>query len=150
MSQTLTFTKVFTAEGTSQKGPWTRWDFRTADGDRYSTFDEGVANQVLLNVPVEANVEIKPGRNGHVNKTLTGVLSGSKAEAGTQSSEGSEAVRTAPTASQRVSDDARGKTRAIIAAQLAPALFNSLPPEEQSLEAGLQIAEALVDYAFQG
>lgn len=150
MSQTLTFTKVFTAEGTSSKGAWTRWDFRTADGDRYSTFDEGVANQVLLNVPVEVEIAVSPGKNGHVNKTVFAVLSGSKAEAGQQSSEGQEAVRTAPMASQRVSDDARGKTRAIIAAQLAPALFNSLPPDEQSLEAGLQIAEALVDYAFQG
>ena len=150
MSQTLTFTKVFTAEGSSQKGPWTRWDFRTADGDRYSTFSEFVANQVILNEPLECEIAVTPGRNGFVNKAISAVLSRSNAEVGQETSETSEAVRTAPTASQRVSDDARGKTRAIIAAQLAPALFNSLPPDEQSLEAGLQIAEALVDYAFQG
>ena len=48
-----------------------------------------------------------------------------------------------------VADEAKGKTRAIIAAQLAPALFNSLPPDEQTMEAAKQIAEALVDYSFQ-
>lgn len=150
MPQTLTFTKVFTAEGAKNGKAWKRWDFKTADGERYSTFNESLANQVVLNQPVSVEVKISPGGNGYMNRTLSAVLSGSKPEESQQSSEGSEAVRTAPVAPQpHVQDNVRGKCFTMIAAGAPAALFSSLPEDEQSFEAMVQIINALVDKALE-
>ena len=141
---TITFEKGIQKSGSSSKGPWTRYAF-VANEEWYSTFDKDLADKIVVGQPTEVEIEVTDR-----GKNITAVLGGSNAEATQQSTQnpqnGSQAVRTAPVASQ---DDARGRTRAIIAAQLAPALFNSLPEDEQTMEAAKQIAEALVDYAFQ-
>ena len=82
MPQTLTFTKVFSQDGNSQKGPWTRWDFKTADGDKYQIWnDEGLKNQIVLHQPTTVEIEVKSS-GGYTNKIITAVLGSSRGASG--------------------------------------------------------------------
>jgi len=160
MSQMLTFTKVFTASGEKNGKPWMRWDWKTGDDTKYSTFDD-LTGQITLGQPV--NVEIELVQNGqYTNRTITAVLPAGGQQATGSLPEALQPVRSEMVASQGhpapvegpgrpqgTSDDAKGKTRAIYAAQMGVALFNSLPADEQTMEAAKQIMDALVDYAFQ-
>lgn len=139
---TLTFTKVFTAQGSKNGRDWTRWDYRDAAGEKYSTFKE---LDIPLNVPVKVELEIQTSGD-YVNKSISAYLGPETSEGQKETGSTPEGVRTAPVASE---GDARGRTRAIIAAQMAPALFNSLETDEQSFAAAVQIMDKLVEYAFQ-
>lgn len=57
MQTTTVFTKHFVAQGNG----WVRNDFRTADGQKFSTFDAALANKALalLEVPVDVEYETK-------------------------------------------------------------------------------------------
>ena len=151
MAQTLTFDKVFTATGSKNGKEWKRWDFKVGS-EKYSTFSQELADKIQVGQPTEVEIEVS-GSNGYTNKTITKVLEGAVSPSAVQTApeleDNQQAARSRPVTSQGHSDDAKGRTRAIIAAQLAPALFNSLPEDEQTMEAAKQIAEALVDYAFQ-
>jgi hypothetical protein len=132
--------------GSSQRGPWTVYKFTDAAGQKFSTFDDRLATKAreALNHAVVIEYE----HNGKGNN-LTAVLPASN---GQSPANGSEAVRTALTSSGGApvapQGDAVGKTKAIIAAQIAPALFESLPADEQTFENAVQIMDRLVQYAF--
>jgi hypothetical protein len=145
---TLTFTKVFTAQGSKNGKDWTRWDYKTGDDTKYSTFKD-LTSEITLGEPV--NVEVQITTSGeYTNRSILGVLpSGGKQATGTIQ-EATQPVRSQMVASQGVSDDARGKTKAIYAAQMGAALFQSLDKEEQTIEAAVLIMDKLLDYAFQG
>ena len=57
MPQTLTFAKVFTAEGEKNGKTWKRWDFKTEEGERYVTFNAGLANRISVNTPYTLEIE---------------------------------------------------------------------------------------------
>jgi hypothetical protein len=59
MQTTTVFTKHFTDSGENARGGWTRNDFRTEDGSKFSTFDAAVASQALalLEQPVLVTYE---------------------------------------------------------------------------------------------
>lgn len=139
---TLTFNRVFKAEGQKNGRAWTRWDFKTADDQRFITFDAGLANSVTVNTPGEAEVD---------GDKLVGwkAVGSPTAEANQQTTptpqNGSQAVSGAPVASQR---DAQIHRQT--AAKVAAKLLDFFPAEEQSLETFFTVAEQLVDYFAKG
>ena len=135
MPQTLTFAKVFTAEGEKNGKTWKRWDFKTAEGERYVTFNAGLANRISVNTPVTVEIE---GDN------KIAALVGS---APLPAAEPQQAAQTAPAASEKPDWDAiaRGKVKSLLWAALLPAMFSSITPKtDQTPEA----AQQLVDYAM--
>lgn len=70
----VTLTKHFQENGESNGKAWTRNDFKTADGTRYSTFDGDLASQAkgLLNKPINLEYEIKE-RGQYVNNTILSI-----------------------------------------------------------------------------
>ena len=74
MNQVVRITGVFTASGESQKGPWTRWDIRDADKNKYSTFLEGLGKKAEALKGQYASVTYKiENRNGYDNNILEGI-----------------------------------------------------------------------------
>lgn len=82
MQTTTVFTKHFTADGENAKGRWVRNDFRTEDGQKFSTFNAGIASKVLtigLDVPI--NVEYETPNSQYPNShDLKGVAPASVAD----------------------------------------------------------------------
>lgn len=142
--QTVTFNKVFKAEGSSQRGPWVRWDYKTEDGGRFPHF--AATQEIPLDTPVVVQTSAK-GDIKSWNPALAVVPAGEQ-----QTSPGSSGlvshVRTAPGTSSEASPDwdaiGRGKTRCLLAANLLPAMFSALPKAEQTPEG----AEVLLGWAF--
>ena len=148
MAQTLTFDKVFTATGEKNGKTWTRWDFKIG-GDRYSTFKKELADKIEVGRPTDVEFTVDGSSNGYTNRTITAVLSGSKSEATQHLAPVEQGVGSGPVASQGAqADNVRGKCFTMIAAGAPQALFESLPVEEQTFEAMVQIINALVDKAL--
>ena len=138
--QTVTFNKVFKAEGSSQRGPWVRWDYKTEDGGRFPHF------AVTQEIPLNTAVNVQTSAKGDIKnwEVVGGVLPADPQQTPTRIP---EAVRTAPVASQGQRDfeaEARGKTKCALWSALLPAMYASLPKAEQTVEAASQ----LVDYAM--
>lgn len=135
----MIFTQVYgPATGQSARGPWTRWDYKTADGIRHAHFVE--TQEIPLNVDVALELTPK-GAIKSWKATSTENAAGQQQE----SNQGSQAGRTAPVASQRdFKAEAEGKTRCALVAQLLPAMFTALDPEDQTSEG----AQVLLDWAF--
>lgn len=145
MPQTLTFSKVFTAEGEKNGKPWTRWDFKTADGQRYVTFNKGLANKIETDVPVTVEIE---GEN-KISAVLTpnGSQAARNQQAAPELDDARQGVRSHPVAPQRdFQKEAEGKTRCALVSALLPALFTA------QVEAGgkpsPENARVLLEWAF--
>ena len=149
MPQTLTFAKVFTAEGEKNGKTWKRWDFKTEDGERYVTFNAGLANRISVNTPYTLEIEGDNKIASIVSSGSGGSAPAGNQQAGSESQNGSEAVSAAPTASQGHSGrdfaaEARGKSKFGFWQALLPVMYSSLPKAEQTVEAAAQ----LVDHAM--
>ena len=145
----LTFSKVFTAEGEKNGKTWKRWDFKTEDGQRYVTFSPQIANSVNTGQPYE--VEIEGDNKIQCVKPVGGPESAGNQQASSGSSGGSQAVRSDPVASggypkRDFKVEAIGKTKCALWAAILPAMFSSLPQEEQTVEnAGHLVHHALTE-----
>lgn len=134
MPQTVVFTKVFKAEGTSQRGPWTRWDYKTEDGARFPHFAG------TQEIPLDTAVVVQTSARGDIKEwnPAIGSVSAGNQQASSGSSGLQSHVRTVPAASQGQSRDfaaeARGKTKCQLWANLLPAMYASLPEGEQTVE----------------
>ena len=129
------FTQAF-GPNTKPGASWTRWDYKTADGQRFAQF----AN--TQEIPLNVTVEIEVGPKGDIKSWKTVEGSASTAPEPVQNNQ----------SKQNVDWDQIGlqKTRCAIAAQLAPAMFSSLPLDDQTKDAALTIADALVDFVYNG
>ena len=141
--QTVVFTKVFKAEGSSQRGPWVRWDYKTADGGRFPHFaaEQEIPLDTAVNVQTSAKGDIKSWE--HVDGSLP-------AAGGQQSTTSApEAVRTAPVASQGPSERDTQIHRQT-ATKVAAKLLDFFPKAEQDLDTFWVVTEQLVDYYQNG
>ena len=138
----ITFSKVFTAEGEKNGKPWKRWDYKTADGQRFVSFKTG---SIPLDVPVDLEIA---GDNKIENWKTTGSFTPAENTQTTQESQNvSQAVRTAPTSPGRDFEaEARGKTRCALVAALLPALFTA--QVSKGGEPSPENARVLLDWAF--
>ena len=132
MAQTLTFAKVFTAEGAKNGKAWKRWDYKTADGEKYSSFKD-LTGQITLGEPCTVEIEVSSS-NGYTNRTITAVADAVLPATNQQTASGSSSTPAGPqNVSQRVTGasgrdfeaEARGKTRCALVSALLPALFTA-------------------------
>ena len=140
-----TFTQVFQASGTGKNGkPYTRWDYKTANGERYAHF--AGTQEIPLNVPVA--LETSPSGSIKEWKVTGEPMAAGNQQTAPELQDAAQAARTAPTAPQGDKPDwdaiARGKVKSNLWVALLPAMFSSLPKVEQTVEAAGQ----LVDYAM--
>ena len=144
MPQTLTFAKVFTAEGEKNGKTWTRWDFKTEDGERYVTFNAGLANKISTNTPVTVEIE---GEN-----KIAALIASVPAE-NQQASSGSGGGPASPQGgAQSVTAPSERDTQIHrqTAAKVAAKLLDFFPEEEQSLETFFTVSDQLVSYFATG
>lgn len=143
--QTVVFNKVFKAEGASQRGPWVRWDYKTEDGGRFPHFAP------TQEIPLDTAVNVQTSAKGDIKSWE---LAGSPAADPQQTPTGaSEAVRTAPTASQGASSGPSERDTQIhrqTATKVAAKLLDFFPKAEQDLDTFWVVAEQLVDYYQNG
>ena len=141
----MIFTQVYgPATGQSARGPWTRWDYKTADGTRHAHFAD--TQEIPLNVDVA--LELTP--KGAIKSWKA---TGSENGAGRQqeANGGPQAVRSEMVASQGhqgrdFKAEAEGKTRCALVAQLLPAVFTA--QVEAGQEPSPENARVLLDWAF--
>ena len=131
----LTFTKVFKAEGNKNGKPWIRWDYKTADEQRFVHF--AGSQEIPLNTVVE--IETSP----------SGSISDWKAIGSTTSEVAPQGVRSDSVAS---GGDSERQTRIHrqTAAKVAARLLDFFPEDEQSLETFFLVSEQLVAYFESG
>ena len=143
--QTVTFNKVFKAEGSSQRGPWVRWDYKTEDGGRFPHF--AATQEIPLDTPVVVQTSAK-GDIKSWNPALAVVPAGEQ-----QTSPGSSGlvshVRTAPVASERELERQQQIHRQT-ATKVAAKLLDFFPKAEQDLDTFWVVTEQLVDYYQNG
>lgn len=154
MAQTVMFTKVFKAEGTSARGPWTRWDYKTEDGGRFPHFagTQEIPLDTLVQVQTSAKGDIKSWQVAPIQSEAAGdSLPAENQQASSGSSGLQSHVRTAPvTPEGHPGPDwdaiARGKVKSLLWANLLPAMFQSLPKAEQTVEnAGHLVHHAMTE-----
>lgn len=140
--QQITFNRVFQASGTGRNGkPYTRWDYKTADDQRYAHF--AGSQEIPLNTPVL--VELSPSGSISSWQHTGSPTTAADVQTTTGSQNGSEAVSEAPVASQRDTQIHRQT-----AAKVAAKLLDFFPADEQSLETFFTVAEQLVAYFQNG
>lgn len=135
-----TFTQVF-GPNTKEGADWTRWDYKTAGGERYAHFAS--TQEIPLNVEVGLELTAK----GAIKKwkPVSGSESAGKPQAYPETREGVQGVTAAPAAPQTPSDRDKQIHRQT-AAKVASNLLQYFPAEEQTLETFYTVAEQLVSY----
>jgi len=132
------------------------------DGKKLDCWKADIAEaaNALSGIPVEATYR-QEQKGDFTNYVLLGVK---PAVVGGNTANGSAGIATTTTQTSNIpvttapstipvttaADDVRGKVRSLIAAQLAAAVYSSLPADDRTREAALGIAEAMTDYALNG
>ena len=139
--QQVVFTKVFKAEGSSQRGPWVRWDYRTEDGGRFPHF---AATQ---EIPLNTAVNVQTSAKGDIKewKAVGGDFPAESQQTSPGSSEVSQGVRSDSVPSQRDTQIHRQT-----ATKVAAKLLDFFPKAEQDLDTFWVVTEQLVDYYQNG
>lgn len=146
-----TFTQVFQASGTGKNGkPYTRWDYKTAEGERFAHFAG------TQEIPLNTEVALDVSQSGAINKwqAVGSATPVANPQATPASNPAPQAVSAAPTASGTPSTgsgrdfdaEARGKTRCALVAALLPALFTA--QVGKGGEPSPENARVLLDWAF--
>lgn len=140
----MIFTQVFQASGTGKNGkPYTRWDYKTADGERFAHFAG------TQEIPLNTDVAVELSASGSIRewKTTGASVSAGNTQPTADIQNGYEAARTAPTGSQRdFQAEAEGKTRCALVSALLPALFTA--QVEAGQEPSPDNARILLEWAF--
>ena len=144
----IVFTQVSQASGTGKNGkPYTRWDYKTADGQRFAHFAG------TQEIPLDSPVEIVTSPSGAINdwKPAGSSVSAGNPQTTPVSNPAPEGGTRAPVAAQSPSgrdfaEEARGKTRCALVAALLPALFTA--QVAKGGEPSPENARVLLDWAF--
>lgn len=136
---TVTFNKVFKAEGSKNGKSWTRWDYKTADGQRFPHF--AGSQEIALETPVNIEVDDRGTIRSHERA--------GNQQAAPEPQNGSQGVTEAPVASQAPSVRDTQIHRQT-AAKVAAKLLDFFPEDEQSLETFFTVSEQLVAYFSNG
>ena len=140
------FTQVFQASGTGKNGkPYTRWDYKTAEGERNAHF--AATQEIPLNVPVA--LELSASGSIKSWKPVGSATPVENPQAAQESQGGPQDVSAAPVAPQAPSDRDKQIHRQT-AAKVAAQLLAYFPAEEQSLTTFYTVAEQLVSYFATG
>lgn len=141
-----TFTQVFQANGTGKNGkPYTRWDYKTAEGERVAHF--AGTQEIPLNVPVA--LELSPSGSVKSWKATGGVSTEANPQAAQTSNPEREGVQGQMVAPQGLSAKDQQIHRQT-AAKVASKLLDFFPAEEQSLATFYTVADQLVSYFATG
>ena len=137
-----------TKSGNGQRGPWTLHLFNDAAGQKYQTFDGGLANRAgqLMHQPVRVAFDVK-SNNGYQNNELTAI---ELAPQGAVVQQPAQQPMNGGGAHQPQSSPTDDSKRRWAASQVAVVWLGFLPEHERTIESLIVLSEQLIRYYQNG